>query len=489
LNQGAVVNFLVIMNDTLRPDHLAAYGTRHCATPTSQAFAADAAVFDRAYVGSFPTIPNRTDLFTGRFGEPIHPWLPLSYDALTLPEIFGYNGYVTQLVCDTPHLIQGGHNFDFPFHAWQFIRGQEVDRFGMDNAPLTFPFADYSKMTPFKLNRFEPQFCRNRRERRTELDWPTARTYQSAIDWLERNAGHEKFFLWIDSFDPHPPLDPPPEYVDMYDPGYSGDRFSEGIIDSEQMTEAEIHNLHARYAGSVTFLDRWVGKLLAALHRLRLAEKTCVVWVSDHGCFLNEHGYFMGKNCEYDVTANIVWMIRVPGGLGAGQRFAQLVQPADLAPTLLELAGISAPPTMQGRSFLPALRGESFEPRPAAISSHEMLNREIMTKSVPLVVRDGRWVLVDFPTADQRRLYDVQTEPAQQTNVLKEFPSEAERLHEAALQFLRTHEAQPALRRLFEYGEPGSMGDYHFTRSGFAGFRYYFFNCRNEHIVFEKPAD
>jgi len=92
------MNFVIIMNDTLRPDHLSAYGNERCHTPSFGKFAETAAVFDKCYVGSFATIPNRTDLFTGRFGEPIHPWLPLSFNEITLPEILRENGYVTQLI-------------------------------------------------------------------------------------------------------------------------------------------------------------------------------------------------------------------------------------------------------------------------------------------------------------------------------------------------------------------------------------------------------
>jgi len=88
------MNFIVIVNDTLRPDHLSVYGDTWCQTPNAMKFAQTAAVFEKCYVGSFATIPARTDLFTGRFGEPIHPWLPLSFNEVTLPEISFFCGSI-----------------------------------------------------------------------------------------------------------------------------------------------------------------------------------------------------------------------------------------------------------------------------------------------------------------------------------------------------------------------------------------------------------
>ncbi|MBM4045838.1 MAG: sulfatase, partial [Planctomycetes bacterium] len=345
--EGARMNFIIIMNDTLRPDYLSAYGNTWVRTPHAAAFAKTAAVFDKAYVGSFPTIPNRTDLFTGRFGEPFHPWLPLAFDEITLPDLLRQNGYVTQLICDTPHLINGGHNFDFPFNAWDFIRGQEIDRYGMDSAPVTLPFKNTSAVPPQHLNRSVAQYLRNIRGQRGEEDCVTHRTCQTVLNWLARNARRERFFLWVDAFDPHEPNLPPQRYVDPYDPGYTGDKFLMHVPDPDKLTEAEIRNVVARYAATVTFVDRCFGRILQALDDLGLAHNTCVIWLSDHGTYLNEHGLILTKTCVFDEVCRTVLMIRTPKREAAGHRFDEFVQPADFAPTLLDMAGIPVPERMQ----------------------------------------------------------------------------------------------------------------------------------------------
>ena len=457
------MNFIVIMNDTLRPDHIADNSHIECHTPNFSRFAETAAVFDRCYLGSFPTIPNRTDLFTGRYGEPLHPWLPLSFDAVTLPEILRENGYVTQLICDTPHLINGGHAFDFPFHAWEFIRGSEVDRYGMDSDPIVLPFGDATKVNKQATNKGLCQYIRNVRGQRVEEDWVTYKTFKTAANWLERNLEHDRFFLWIDGFDPHEPTEAPQHYVDLYDPGYQGDQYLCHVPDPGLLTQAEIHNVKARYAASVTFVDRCVGMVLDAVDRLGLRDTTCVVCLSDHGTQLNEHGGILTKSCIHTEVASTVHMVRAPGCSLPGARLDDLVQPADLAPTLLDLADIEIPEPMQGTSYLPLLKGEACKIRDVAISARAPGARETAAQ---ITARNQRWQLIDQPDPARRVLHDLDEDPDQAIDVAGDHPDVVERLHEAVVDFLKSHEAQPQIVRLFEEGDPGDMEGYVARRPG-----------------------
>jgi arylsulfatase A-like enzyme len=473
------MNFIVIMNDTLRPDYLSAYGNDWVKTPTAAQFAKDGAVFEKAFCASWPTIPNRTDLFTGRYGEPLHPWLPLDYGETTLPRLLGEQGYVTQLICDCPHLVQGGGNFDYPFHAWDFIRGQEVDRLGMDHFDVEFPFKDHSKVHTHSANRLFAQYLRNVRGRRHEEDWATYKTYQSAVNWLDRNYKHEKFFLWIDGFDPHEPPWPPQQYTDMYDPGYEGDAFLT-FIKAEKLTDAELNHLRARYAGTVTFVDKQVGRVLNKLDELGIADNTCVVWVSDHGTHIGEHGRAMGKTCAYDEVARTVMMIRPPKGLCAGKRFSELVQPPDVAPTLLELAGLDIPERMQGVSFAPLLRGEKCKIRDVAITGH--MPRKSAGQWNFIGARDGRWVFNDPIIRESRELFDTDADPGQLNNVIADHPDVAERLHNAVIEFLRNSETPPALLKAFETGDIDLLKGFVFPRPGFEDFNAYFSYLYNQNV-------
>lgn len=329
------------------------------------------------------------------------------------------------------------------------------------------------------------QYLRNIRGQRGEEDCVTHRTCQTAIRWLEHNARHEKFFLWVDAFDPHEPNLPPQRYVDLYDPGYTGDKFLMHVPDPSKLTTAQIRNVVARYAATVTFVDRCFGRVLQALDDLPISDNTCVIWLSDHGTYLNEHGLILTKTCVFDEVCRTVLMIRTPKREAAGRRFNDRVQPADFAPTLLDMAGIPVPERMQGKSFLPLLHGKPCHVRDVAISAPGIY---LPLKNHYIAARDGRWLLVDKPDAAARELYDTQADPAQKINVVKEHPQEAERLHEAVVHFLKTHDAQPQVVRLYESGDPGDMAGYVARRPGCERYRFYVQHLLNSRLMDEPPT-
>lgn len=482
------MNFIILMSDTLRSDYLQPYGNDWVKTPNTAEFAQSAAMFDNCWAGSFPTLPNRLDLYTGRYGEPIHAWLPLPYGEITLPQLMRENGYVTSLICDTPHLINGGGNFDFPYNHWEFIRGQEVDRYGMDDQPVSLPFHDADKVNPRLINMHTCQFMRNIRGRGVcEDNWATAKTFRTAIQWLEKNARQEKFFLWIDGFDPHEPQLPPQKYTEMYHPGYDGQVFLQHS-DATKLSDEEKFNIKARYAGTVTFLDRMFGRLMETLGDLKLLDDTCIIWVSDHGTMLGEHGKILLKQVQLNEAARTHLMIRMPGGEGAGKHFKDLVQPCDLAPTLLEMAGLPVPECMQGTSYLDLLHGKEFSAREVAITGHAGTNRFCGGK-FPMVARTRKWTMVDYPDPSRRQLFDNEMDIEQTNDVAADNPGVVRELHEAVLEFLRAHEAQPQLIKRFETGDPGDMSTYRQTKPGLEDFEIYFWNILNSGVMPEPEGE
>ncbi|KKK86335.1 hypothetical protein LCGC14_2764260, partial [marine sediment metagenome] len=174
------VNIILLVIDTLRYDYVGALGDGLVRTPNLDAFAAESWVFDRAFLASFPTIPHRTDVLTGMYGGPFNPWMPLRHDVLTFPRLLAEGGYCTQLIHDTPHLVNGGHNFDWPFSAWTFIRGAEVDRPWLDNAgaadlPNWKREAKYDYLgepgTPEAPDHTHVSYTRANRRRESNDDW------------------------------------------------------------------------------------------------------------------------------------------------------------------------------------------------------------------------------------------------------------------------------------------------------------------------------
>ena len=102
------LNVIFVVSDTLRRDHLSIYGNDWISTPYLERFAQDALIFENAYTGSFPTVPNRHDIMTGRFTATYIPWAPLPADELVLAQILSDNDYLTMMIVDQPHILENG---------------------------------------------------------------------------------------------------------------------------------------------------------------------------------------------------------------------------------------------------------------------------------------------------------------------------------------------------------------------------------------------
>ena len=373
------MNVIVIVVDTLRYDHIGFHGNDWIETPNLDRLAAQSWVFDRSFSASFPTIPHRTDAMTGRYGAPFHAWMPLRYDVPTLPWTLAGNGYATQLIHDTPHLVNGGHHFDWPFHAWTFVRGAEVDRDWITDK-LVWPenwqpdaVWDFVEADP-KDRPMLRSYARANRNRKRDEDWNAARLFRTAAQWLADNRRREKFFLWVDCFDPHEPWDVPPDYAKMYaeDPSYDGCIDPRGFVFGRDnvLTAPAKKRLQAWYAGKVSWVDRWLGEVLDALERTGLSKNTALILTADHGTNVGEWGRFGKKSPVREHETHTPFILRVPGG-GSG-RSSVFVQPQDIFATVLGVTGGELPPEVDSHDVLAlAQRGETG-PREFALAGRSI---------------------------------------------------------------------------------------------------------------------
>jgi len=465
------MNVILLVIDTLRYDHIGANGNDWIRTPNFDRFAAEATVFENSYAASYPTIPHRTDVITGRYGDAFHPWLPLRYDAETLPQALARHGGATQLLCDTPHLINGGHNFDYPFHAWHFIRGNEVDRHWLDDRTSELPPEKHARyVRPDGV--FYPtvmQYIRNNRGRAREEEWPSPRLFADACRWLEDNRRRDNFFLWMDCFDPHEPWDPPAHYVEMYDETFRevGDLnilFGWETFGGSELPAEQLARVRAHYAGEVTMVDRWFGRMLDTLDAVGLTENTAVIVTSDHGTNLGAHGQLQKGYPLWDQVAHTVLMARVPGKAG-GVRRCEPVQPQDIFPTVGALSGADAPPSVEGYSFAPMLGSteEAEWPRTVALSGRAF---DLRRDAEPvLTVQTDEWCLLDSTNPARRLLYHKPTDPGEETNVAREHPEVVEDLHGRLLTELEGRGAPQVLIDWFATGTKGPVPDHYRTRA------------------------
>jgi len=363
----------------LRYDYVGANGNDWIQTPNMDALAERSWVFDRAFQSSFPTIPHRQDLIIGRYGGPFYPWRPLPFDVPTLPRALAEQGYCTQLIHDTPHLVNGGHAFDFPFHAWTFVRGAEVDRPWVDgklDLPHNWgpdPVFDPIPWDNVYQGAMLMTYARANRKRHDYADWNAAKLFSTAADWLRDNAGRDNFFLWIDGFDPHEPWDVPPEYAKMYvdDPDYDGRFDPRGHLarDTSKLTDAAKARMAAYYAAKVSWVDRWFGEVTRALDETGLWDNTAVVFTSDHGTNVGEWGRVGKGSPVRQQEAHVPLFIYVPGA-GSG-RCEHLAQPHDIHATVMALVQNQAPES-DGYDLLAQAKGQAEPARSVTISGHSV---------------------------------------------------------------------------------------------------------------------
>ena len=448
------MHIIVIVCDTLRRDFTGCYGNDWIRTPHIDSLAAEATVFDRAYIGSFPTIPQRAELMTGHHVFHTTGWAPLEPGEVPFQVLLRQQGYVTAMITDNIQYMAPGMNYHQGFDAYRYIRGHQADQWTTSHTPVEYP------CDPRKLRQPEMLVVRhltNARGRLYEREWHDPQTVQVALDWLEHNYRQEKSLLYLDLFGIHEPWDAPRYYSDLYDdPEYDGDDIILPRYDrSDYLTAEEIKHVRACYAGMITMTDRWLGRLFDKLRLLGLWEDTAILFTSDHGWYHGEHGY-MGKHTVvepalgwplYNEVARVPLFIKVPG-IAGGRRADALVQPVDLAPTVMELGGAAIPGGLHGDSLLPIVRGQASAVRDYAICSSRL--SEDPDVRVFSTITDGQWVLVDAGAMDQAELYNVCDDPQQECNVLAEHRDVAERLYGAYLAqlvALGTSERKLELRR------------------------------------------
>mgnify|MGYP005844628685 FL=1 len=296
------MNLIVLMLDSFRQDHIGVYhqgrppfdGVPPCQTPNLDSFARNCIIFDNAYPEGLPTIPVRTALMTGQMTLPFRPWQPLTPQDLTMAEILRREGYTCGLVSDCYHYRAPGMNFHRGFHAYRWIRGQEYDPY--ESGPTRRNLNDYvnEHYPPIWRDRVA-QFLANTDGFQREEDWFPAQVVKQAVHWLKSNRTRDKVFLWIDSFEPHEPWDPPARFDSYRAPAYRGKRLimPMGGPYRNWASEEEARNIQGLYAGEAAFVDHCLGYLFQSLDELGYLANSLIVITADHGHPLGDHGKFL----------------------------------------------------------------------------------------------------------------------------------------------------------------------------------------------------
>jgi arylsulfatase A-like enzyme len=469
-SEPARPNILLITSDQQHYSTLGVANAR-IRTPGLDRLAGEGVRFDRAYCSNPVCSPSRSSMITGLYPAWHHCWTigtKLPEDVPTVGDIFGQHHYHTALVgkahfqplASTPECeslecqptlrdLEFWKTFTGPWYGFEHIElarnhadeshaGQHYALWMQEKGLANW--ADYFQVWPPDPE--SPQ-------RRHSWDLPeefhyTTWTSERTIAQIEDAAGAGKpFFIWSSFHDPHPPYLVSEPWADMYDPAdMQPGRLAPGEFDRmpphfAKTQEAKpdfsmyretygAHGFHSHlvdddllrqnmavYYGMISFMDHWIGRILDSLDRLGLAENTLVVFTTDHGHFLGQHGLVAKGAFHYEDMIRIPMLARWPNRLPAGEVSLAIQSQVDFAPTFLSAAGLDVPGLMQGVNQLGAWTHTASPARDHAIveNRHEPTTVHLRTYV------DARYKLTVYRDHDYGELFDLENDPNEVQNL------------------------------------------------------------------------
>ncbi len=418
------LNVLFIVSDDLNND-LGCYRGR-AQTPHIDRLAARGTRFDRAYC-QFPLCnPSRSSFLSGRkpdatkvMANPIGNRLSPSIrdaipDTVTLPQLFKAAGRISARVGKLYHYGVPNHIGTASLDDWASwdiaVNPRGRDREVHDRIFSLVPGQFGSNLSWLA-------------EEGEDAEHTDGIGAAEAVKLLERFARtKEAFFLGVGFYRPHTPYVAPKKYFAMYPPERlalpepsAADRarepaaaFRNARKEQDSMSDAQRREAIQAYLASISFMDAQVGVVLSALDRLQLTDRTVVVFTSDHGYHLGEHGLWQ-KMSLFEGSARVPLIIAAPGAKARGRATAGLAELVDLYPTLAGLAGLSTPEYLDGVSLAPLLDNPEARVRDAAFTQ---------IRNEGYAVRTDRWRYIEWAEGREgSQLYDMQRDPGETTNL------------------------------------------------------------------------
>ena len=340
-------------------------------------------------------VRSRRDLLTGRLTFLHRSWGPLEPFDNAFPELLHQAGIYSHLITDHFHYFEdGGATYHTRYDSYEFVRGQEGDRWKAMVQPHWERLRERYHAHQFTDQRrtYRSQNMINREFIKEEKDFPTVKCFDHAVEFLDRNRSADNWLMHLELFDPHEPFHAPERFKKAFDTGWKGpirDWPRYGRFDA---LPEECEELRANYYALMAFCDDQLGRLLDYFDRHDLWKDTALILTTDHGFLLGEHDFWAKNRMNlYEEIVHIPLFAHDPRRPRGGERVSALTQAIDIAPTVLDLFGVALPREMEGHNLLPM--AGPVPRREAAIFGYF---------GGAVNVTDGRYTYHRFP-ADLRR--------------------------------------------------------------------------------------
>lgn len=455
-NRADRPNILLIVADQLRFDALGCYGNTQIHTPNIDSIALNGSTFENHFVQAPVCSPSRCTMMTGRYPKnhgTRDNGIPLRGEEVTLAQTLQEHGYLTAAIgkmhFTTQFQPKEREEEDWPDHRYGF----EIVHTTCDTK--TGEYLNWLK----DISEEDYEIVKMQGERKAREDRASAiekesnhlpQVYQSNVNpsfhqsaWIadqtiqlvESQDKSRPFFVLCSFVDPHHPFDPPVPYSTMYDPekmevavykegeledkpphfkkhrtghGYSNEKY-----DYQKLTKLDWNTIKAAYYGMITLVDENIGRILDALKKQGMEEDTIVLFTSDHGELLGDHGLLFKGPFMYDSIIKAPMVLKWPGMIPRGARYSTFTEHVDLMPTLLDFVGITVPYGVQGRSLGPILRGDSGAGRKYALTEFNCYDWALNLKT--LTGKDFK--LTYYAGEAYGELYDRRRDPEEFENL------------------------------------------------------------------------
>ncbi len=378
---------IMVMFDSLNRHMLPSYGGEMIHAPNFTRLAERTVTFDRCYAGSMPCMPARRELHTGRYNFLHRSWGPLEPFDESMPELLKESGVYTHLATDHQHYFEdGGGTYHTRYNSWTFARGQEGD-------PFKGHVADPDG--PEVLHARHPIMMRHDKINRTYLTeeslQPQAVTFSDGMEFIQTNHGEDRWFLQIETFDPHEPFFTQQVYKDLYPHDYDGPQFDWPDYARVTETPEQVQHIRYEYAALVSMCDAYLGKVLDMMDELNLWEDTMLIVNTDHGFLLSEHDWW-AKIVQpfYEEVIHTPLFIWDPRSRKQNERRTSLVQTIDLPATILEYFDVPCPESMFGLPLRKSIAAD--------VPVHEAIL--FGQHGAHVNVTDGRYVYMRAPISE-----------------------------------------------------------------------------------------